>query len=153
MLGVIFRKQRLSADALGTSYAIPDFLYICAPPLLLRACSRLHPLDSKQVPNCNRPLFTMSLNTSSYVGVAEKNVGTTDAHRIHTHRYVEGTGNIQVLKSYDSDGLKFARDGKTILIPQPSGDIDDPLNWRLAKKHLVLVSLIFASLVSLTLSH
>ena len=34
--------------------------------------------------------------------------------------------------------LKTTKDGKTILIPQPSDDPNDPLNWSQAKKNLIL---------------
>lgn len=33
---------------------------------------------------------------------------------------------------------KLAADGATVLIPQPSDDPNDPLNWSTAKKHVVL---------------
>jgi hypothetical protein len=36
-------------------------------------------------------------------------------------------------------GLKLAPDGHTVLIPQPSSDLNDPLNWSWTKKHLVLI--------------
>lgn len=35
--------------------------------------------------------------------------------------------------------LKLAPDGHTILIPQPSDDPNDPLNWSWRKKHLFLI--------------
>jgi hypothetical protein len=35
--------------------------------------------------------------------------------------------------------LKLAPDAKTILIPQPSDDPHDPLNWSWFKKHLTLI--------------
>jgi hypothetical protein len=34
--------------------------------------------------------------------------------------------------------LKLAKDGHTVLIPQPSEDPNDPLNWSWSKKHLML---------------
>jgi hypothetical protein len=34
--------------------------------------------------------------------------------------------------------LKTSEDGKTILIPQPSNDPNDPLNWSQSKKNLIL---------------
>ena len=43
--------------------------------------------------------------------------------------------------------VKLAKDGKTVLIPQPSDDPDDVLNWTPEKKFRVLLSLVFASLV------
>jgi hypothetical protein len=36
-------------------------------------------------------------------------------------------------------GLKLAPDGQTVLIPQPSSDPNDPLNWSWTKKHVVLI--------------
>jgi hypothetical protein len=35
--------------------------------------------------------------------------------------------------------LKLAPDNRTILIPQPSEDPNDPLNWSWFKKHLTLI--------------
>ncbi len=37
------------------------------------------------------------------------------------------------------EGLKLAEDGHTVLIPQPSSDPNDPLNWSWTKKHVVLI--------------
>lgn len=53
-------------------------------------------------------------------------------------KYGEGHGgDLQVYKSSsDSENLKLAKDGKTVLIPQPSDDPDDPLNWSWKKKHV-----------------
>lgn len=34
--------------------------------------------------------------------------------------------------------LKTTADGKTILIPQPSSNPNDPLNWSYVKKHVIL---------------
>lgn len=39
----------------------------------------------------------------------------------------------------EGQGLKTAHDGKTVLIPQPSSDPNDPLNWSPLKKHVVLL--------------
>ena len=36
------------------------------------------------------------------------------------------------------EDIKTTPDGKTILIPQPTDDPNDPLNWTFAKKHTVL---------------
>ncbi|KAL9065088.1 MAG: hypothetical protein Q9157_007599 [Trypethelium eluteriae] len=62
--------------------------------------------------------------------------------------YVEGHGDMQVLKASEAGNLKLAKDGVTILIPQPSDDPDDPLNWSWTQKHLALIPLIFASLLT-----
>jgi len=42
-------------------------------------------------------------------------------------------------------GLKVAKDGHTRLIPQPSDDPNDPLNWSWGKKHLILFVISWAS--------
>lgn len=34
--------------------------------------------------------------------------------------------------------LKLAKDGHTVLVPQPSADPNDPLNWSWGKKHMML---------------
>lgn len=36
------------------------------------------------------------------------------------------------------EGVKTAADGHTVLIPQPSTDPNDPLNWPSLKKHVIL---------------
>lgn len=41
-----------------------------------------------------------------------------------------------------TDGLKTAKDGTTVLIPQPSNDPADPLNWSWGKKNLVFLTLL-----------
>ncbi|MCJ1432689.1 hypothetical protein MMC27_002046 [Xylographa pallens] len=38
----------------------------------------------------------------------------------------------------DSQVYKLASDGHTVLIPQPSDDPNDPLNWSTTKKHVIL---------------
>jgi len=55
-------------------------------------------------------------------------------------KHVEGLGgDLQVYKnSRDLENLKLAKDGKTILIPQPTEDPEDPLNWSWRKKHVRL---------------
>ncbi|KZT37208.1 putative MFS transporter [Sistotremastrum suecicum HHB10207 ss-3] len=40
--------------------------------------------------------------------------------------------------SHSKEDLKLAKDGHTILIPQPSDDPDDPLNWSPKKKYAIL---------------
>ena len=36
-------------------------------------------------------------------------------------------------------GLQTAHDGKLVLIPQPSSDPNDPLNWTPLRKHIILM--------------
>jgi hypothetical protein len=59
--------------------------------------------------------------------------------------YVLDEANLRrTLNIPDSAAIKTASDGKTVLIPQPSDDPADPLNWSAGKKATVLyiVSLI-----------
>ncbi|KAH7061955.1 major facilitator superfamily domain-containing protein [Paraphoma chrysanthemicola] len=42
--------------------------------------------------------------------------------------------------------LKTAKDGHTILVPQPSDDPDDPVNWTWTKKHLILFTVAWGAL-------
>ncbi len=39
----------------------------------------------------------------------------------------------------DGQSLQTAQDGKTVLIPQPSSDPNDPLNWNPLKKQVILL--------------
>ncbi|KAF2397897.1 MFS general substrate transporter [Trichodelitschia bisporula] len=48
----------------------------------------------------------------------------------------------------DEKALKTTKDGKHILVPQPSDDPEDPFNWSWKKKHAVLLSLTFAALLT-----
>ena len=50
-------------------------------------------------------------------------------------------------KASSSHG-KLAKDGHTLLIPQPSSDPKDPLNWSSFKKHLILLIVSWASLLA-----
>lgn len=45
------------------------------------------------------------------------------------------------------DSVKLANDGRTRLIPQPSDDAADPLNWSQRKKNLILFVIAFAALL------
>jgi hypothetical protein len=46
--------------------------------------------------------------------------------------------------------LKTTKDGTTILIPQPSSDPNDPLNWNQAKKNVILAVIAFTGLYLLS---
>lgn len=53
------------------------------------------------------------------------------------HEYQENEGYI-IDSSEGGAGVKLAEDGRTRLIPQPSDDPRDPLNWSWRKKHAIL---------------
>ena len=63
--------------------------------------------------------------------------GAAGTFIINAELYREQDGDSQV--SIGSG--KLAKDGKTLLIPQPSDDPADPLNWSWMKKHTVLLTL------------
>ncbi|KAK3049184.1 hypothetical protein LTR09_009603 [Extremus antarcticus] len=68
---------------------------------------------------------------------------------VDSDRYTEGHGDLQIIPTGSTDSnLKLAKDGRTVLIPQPSDNPDDPLNWSFAKKHIVLASMVFAALLT-----
>lgn len=62
--------------------------------------------------------------------------------------YKEDYGAIRVGTDAALANLKTTKDGKTVLIPQPSDDPADPLNWSWTKKHLVLLSLFMPALLT-----
>jgi len=56
------------------------------------------------------------------------------------HEYREQEGYVVDVDSEDAEGgPKVASDGHTRLIPQPSDDPNDPLNWSWLKKNLILL--------------
>ncbi|ORY78923.1 major facilitator superfamily domain-containing protein [Leucosporidium creatinivorum] len=55
-------------------------------------------------------------------------------------------GEVQLFRTdAAAAGLKTAADGVTVLLPQPSDDPNDPLNWSSTKKHTILLILAFAA--------
>jgi hypothetical protein len=66
------------------------------------------------------------------------------ARRIHEFREDEGyvvdiDTSEEAITGSGHGVVKLAKDGHTVLIPQPSDDIvNDPLNWSWAKKHVIL---------------
>lgn len=74
-----------------------------------------------------------------------------DSHGIHNkanalHEYREEEGYVvDADKEGSLDGVKVAKDGHTRLIPQPSDDPKDPLNWSWGKKHTILFIISYTS--------
>jgi hypothetical protein len=54
------------------------------------------------------------------------------------HEFHETEGYIIDSEGGADGGYKHAKDGHTRLIPQPSDDENDPLNWSWRKKNLIL---------------
>ena len=80
------------------------------------------------------------------LSVVEKTAAVSQTHN-DKEDYAEGRGDFQVTMIPGAKDVKLAKDGKTVLIPRPSDDPDDVLNWKSGKKFRVLLSLVFASLV------
>lgn len=79
--------------------------------------------------------------------VTEKTAAVSQTHN-DQEDYAEGHGDFQVTLIPGAKDVKLAEDGKTVLIPQPSDDPNDVLDWKSRKKFRVLLSLVFASLVT-----
>ncbi|KAF4302307.1 mfs transporter [Botryosphaeria dothidea] len=86
---------------------------------------------------------------------AEKNdAGATHAHEVPAGvtsfaREESGGGDIQVLANASVlANVKTTPDGKIILLPQPSDDPEDPLNWSWKKKHLVFGALMLPAFLT-----
>ncbi|KAI4854087.1 MFS general substrate transporter, partial [Aureobasidium sp. EXF-8845] len=55
-----------------------------------------------------------------------------------THGFKESEGYVADIEGSSRNNLKTARDGHTVLIPQPSDSPLDTLNWSLTRKHVIL---------------
>jgi hypothetical protein len=55
------------------------------------------------------------------------------------HGFKESEGYVADIEGASRNNLKTARDGHTILIPQPSDSPLDTLNWSKARKHVILI--------------
>ena len=67
--------------------------------------------------------------------------GHAEGHDLH--EYVDKEGYVITDGAHSS--LKHANDGTTILLPQPSDDKHDPLNWSWTKKHVILIIISMAA--------
>lgn len=83
--------------------------------------TRAHEAEAKE----HQPVNTNNRNISKTV--------TNNPHEFH-----ENEGYI-IDDSEGGEGVRYAKDGHTRLIPQPSDDPNDPLNWSWKKKHIILL--------------
>jgi hypothetical protein len=71
------------------------------------------------------------------VEVVERPTSSAAGRRIH--EFEETEGYVVDVEAGSADGqVKLAKDGRTRLIPEPSDDPNDPLNWTWSRKHLIL---------------
>lgn len=66
------------------------------------------------------------------------------ARRLHEYSEEEGYV-VDADKEGALTGVKVAKDGHTRLIPQPSDDPNDPLNWSWGRKHVILLIIAYTS--------
>jgi hypothetical protein len=80
-------------------------------------------------------------------GVTEKHedAPTAKAKQIHEQDSDGYVVDVDTEAAGSETGVKTAKDGHTRLIPQPSDDPNDPLNWSWGKKHLILFIISWAS--------
>ncbi|KAI1301066.1 major facilitator superfamily domain-containing protein [Xylaria venustula] len=75
-------------------------------------------------------------------------VKDSDSQEDEIHEFKESVGyEVEVGGAERDDTVKLAKDGHTRLIPQPSEDPADPLNWNQRKKNLILFIVAFAALL------
>lgn len=85
---------------------------------------------------------TLSTTVGDLEKSSETNIEYGEADLDHVG---EREGYILDARSGNASGrhLKTTKDGSTILIPQPSVDPNDPLNWSQARKNIILAVIAF----------
>lgn len=66
----------------------------------------------------------------------------------HFDKSTLGLHDIDKVDTNAVASLKTTPDGQTVLIPQPTNDPEQPLNWSWGRKHKVLLLLVYCTLVS-----
>jgi hypothetical protein len=69
-------------------------------------------------------------------------------HNVDIENSVNSDGLYIVKEQSSNAGLKLAKDGSTVLIPQPADDDEDPLNWSWLRKHKAFAALLLPSLLT-----
>jgi hypothetical protein len=76
-------------------------------------------------------------------GIPDEQIESTPSAEVDLDRIGEENGYIVDVSLIQDktlvERLKLAPDGHTVLIPQPSDDPQDPLNWSSFKKHVILI--------------
>ena len=81
-----------------------------------------------------------NLDSPAASDLEKQPVGHTDKSNIEDLINELGDHGAHLLDAHLLQGrnIQTTADGKTILIPQPSADPNDPLNWSKVKKHIIL---------------
>ncbi|EWZ33018.1 hypothetical protein FOCG_12569 [Fusarium oxysporum f. sp. radicis-lycopersici 26381] len=77
----------------------------------------------------------------------EKSDGSRVVDKFPPEARAEAGVLLQVERA-EGTSLRLAEDGHTVLLPQPTDDPNDPLNWSSRKKHLILLVVAWAALTS-----
>ena len=106
-----------------------------------------HLIMAEKQPNLD--ITGLRANDTNDGGSPAKDIGLRNrSERVHEFQEVEGyIIDINAEDTTKVSGLKLAGDGHTVLIPQPTDDKHDPLNWSWAKKHSILFVVSFVSLL------
>lgn len=77
------------------------------------------------------------MNIDAHAG---KQIPTTLMSNVDSETQKDSLGGyvLDATQLSSHDLVKLAPDGKTVLIPQPSDDPNDPLNWSQVKKNILL---------------
>lgn len=98
-----------------------------------------------------------STEYASQVADSAKSATNTDLEKAPTDKeeIEEDLDHVGEIEGYVLDAqagnaslrhLKTTKDGSTILIPQPSSDPNDPLNWSQTKKNIILAVVSFTGM-------
>ncbi|GAA5908930.1 hypothetical protein JCM6882_004947 [Rhodosporidiobolus microsporus] len=79
------------------------------------------------------------------LGHGDEELGGAAVLRSDSEIEKEGGNLLLQVEDAAAAGLKTAADGKTVLVPQPSDDPRDPLNWSSLKKHTILLIVALAA--------
>jgi len=82
--------------------------------------------------------------TEGKASATQAEISSVTQHQIHEQEIGHETDVVFLdtgaahLEKGQYGNLQLAKDGHTVLVPQPSTDPNDPLNWSWRKKHLML---------------
>lgn len=111
--------------------------YVHISTLFLPDPSEIHRMYTESLPSTAMAIDS-SKSFSEYHTEVERLPPQNVLHEADIHDFDEKEGYVVDLGGADRADLKLAKDGHTILVPQPSDDPRDPLNWPRYKKGLFL---------------
>lgn len=116
-------------------------VYITPPnPSTVGELSLIIAIQTGKMPTSSSPSGSSPADSKERIALQEPINPNIDLEHIgEKEGYVLDEENLRrTLNIPAHAGIKTAADGKTVLIPQPSDDPKDPLNWQTWKKTMVL---------------